>query len=43
MDANIINTLVQKEVNLCILHHKEEKEITTLQKTKVDVLFDLVS
>jgi hypothetical protein len=38
---------VQKEVNLSILHHKEEKETTKLfhikiqfKKTKVDALLD---
>jgi hypothetical protein len=47
VDENIVYTLVQKEVNLSSLHHKEEKEMTKLfhikiqvKKTKVDALFD---
>jgi len=46
VDDKIIYTLVQKEVNLSILHHKEYKDITKIfyinihvKKTKVDSLF----
>jgi hypothetical protein len=47
VDENIVCTSVQKEVNLSILHHQEEKEMTKLfhiniqvKKTKIDALFD---
>jgi hypothetical protein len=49
VDENIVCTSMQKEVNLSILHHQEEKEMTKLfhikiqvKKTKIDALFDLV-
>jgi hypothetical protein len=47
MDEDISYTLVQKEVNLSSLHHKEEKEMKKIfymniqvKRTKVDNLFD---
>jgi hypothetical protein len=47
VDENIFCTSMQKEVNLSILHHQEEKEMTKLfhikiqvKKTKIDALFD---
>jgi hypothetical protein len=48
VDENIV-TQVQKEVNLSILHHQEEKEMTKLfhikiqvKKTKIDACSTLV-
>jgi hypothetical protein len=48
VDENIVCTSVQKEVNLSILHHQEEKEMTKLfhikiqvKKTKIDALVRL--
>jgi hypothetical protein len=50
VDENIVCTSVQKEVNLSILHHQEEKDMTKLlhvkiqaKKTKIDALFDFGS
>jgi hypothetical protein len=50
VDENIACKLVQKEVNMSILHHQEEKEMTKLfhiknqvKKTKIDALFDFGS
>ena len=47
LDENIVYTLLQKEVNLSILHHKEDKEIKKLfhmkihiKKIKVDGVFN---
>jgi hypothetical protein len=47
VDANIVCTYVQKEVNLSILHHQEEKEMTNLfhskihvKKTEIDAMFE---
>lgn len=47
MDEKITCTLVQKEVNISNLHHKEEKQMKKLfhikiqvKKTKVDSLFN---
>ena len=47
VDENIFYTSMQKEVNLSIFHHWEEKEMTKLfhikihvKKTKIYVLFD---
>jgi hypothetical protein len=35
VDENIVCTSVQKEVNLSILHHQEEKEMTKLFHIKI--------
>jgi hypothetical protein len=35
VDENIVYTLVQKEVNLSSLHHKEEKEMKKLFHIKI--------
>jgi hypothetical protein len=50
VDEKIVNTFVQKEVNLSSPHHHEEKEMTKLfhikiqvKKTKIDALFDYSS
>jgi hypothetical protein len=47
VDENVVCTYVWKELNLSILHHQEEKEMTKLfhikiqvKKTKIDDLFD---
>jgi hypothetical protein len=37
VDENIVCTLMQKEVNLSILHHQEEKEMNKLFHTKIKV------
>jgi len=50
VDENIGCTIVLKEVNMCSLHHKEEKEMKKLfhikiqfKNTKADALFDSAS
>ena len=50
VDENIVCTSVQKEVNLSILHPKEEKEATKLfhiniwvKNSKINALFDFSS
>ena len=47
MDENISYNLMKKEVNMSIIHHKEDKKITKLfcimiqvKDTKVYTLFD---
>jgi hypothetical protein len=47
VDENIVYITMMKEVNLSILHHKEEKEVAKLfhikiqvKKTKVNALFN---
>jgi hypothetical protein len=47
VDENIVCTSMQKKVNLSILDHQEEKEMTKIlhikiqvKKTKIDALFD---
>jgi hypothetical protein len=47
VDENIVCTYVKNKVNLSILHHQEEKELTKLfhikiqvKKTKIDALFN---
>jgi hypothetical protein len=49
VDENIACTSMQNEVKLCILHHKEEKEMKKVfhikiqvKKTKVDSLFNSI-
>jgi hypothetical protein len=50
VDENIVCTLVQKEINMSGLHHKEEKVMKELfhinihvKNTKVDALFNFGS
>jgi Mg2+/Co2+ transporter CorC len=50
VDENIVRTSVQNDVNMSILHHQEEKDMTKLvhiniqvKKTKIDTLFDSCS
>jgi hypothetical protein len=50
VDENIFCTFIQKEMNLSILDHQEEKEMAKLfhikiqvKKTKIDVMFDFGS
>jgi hypothetical protein len=47
VDGNSLCTSIQKEVNLSILHHQEEKDMTKLfhinirvKNTKINSLFD---